>query len=73
MHWLVCSLGILAVLSPVGASPAARRATKPTYRSNPQRAQAVKDVFQRGWDGYSKYAFPHDSLMPVSNSYIDDR
>lgn len=38
-----------------------------------QRAQAVKDAFQFAWDGYYKYAFPHDELHPVSNGYGDSR
>lgn len=45
----------------------------PRYAVNQQRADAVKQAFQTSWDGYYKYAFPHDSLMPVSNNASDDR
>jgi mannosyl-oligosaccharide alpha-1,2-mannosidase len=45
----------------------------PTYAPNPTRAQAVKDVYRRSWNGYYKYAFPHDSLKPITNSWDDDR
>lgn len=38
-----------------------------------QRADAVKEAFQHAWDGYMKYAFPHDELHPVSNTYGDSR
>ena len=38
-----------------------------------ERAQAVIDTFRTAWDGYYKYAFPHDELHPVSNSYSDSR
>jgi mannosyl-oligosaccharide alpha-1,2-mannosidase len=37
------------------------------------KADAVKEAFQHAWDGYSKYAFPHDELHPVSNGYGDSR
>lgn len=43
------------------------------YGQARQRAQAVKDAFQFAWDGYYKYAFPHDELHPVSNGYGDSR
>lgn len=38
-----------------------------------QKADAVKEAFQHAWDGYMKYAFPHDELHPVSNGYGDSR
>ncbi len=72
MHLLACLVGFLAA-SPAGASPASRRAAKPTYRVNHDRARAVREAFDRGWNGYKQYAFPHDSLRPVSNKYDDDR
>lgn len=45
----------------------------PQYVVNTRRANAVKHAFQVSWDGYYKYAFPHDSLKPIVNSYEDDR
>ncbi|KAK1775008.1 glycoside hydrolase [Copromyces sp. CBS 386.78] len=41
--------------------------------SNQERRDAVKQAFKISWDAYYKYAFPHDSLKPVSNSWADDR
>ncbi|KAJ5936581.1 CAZyme family GH47 [Penicillium verhagenii] len=41
--------------------------------SNQDKADAVKEAFQHAWDGYKKYAFPHDELHPVSNGYGDSR
>jgi Glycosyl hydrolase family 47. len=38
-----------------------------------EKADAVKEAFQHAWDGYMKYAFPHDELHPVSNGYGDSR
>jgi len=51
---------------------------RPPYRSpqyvvNTRRANSVKQAFEVSWDGYYKYAFPHDSLKPIANSYQDDR
>jgi hypothetical protein len=52
-------------------------AHSPHYDTNSQtekqRAAAVKEAFQFAWDGYYKYAFPHDELHPVSNGYSDSR
>lgn len=45
----------------------------PHYTVHQQRADAVKQAFQISWDGYYKYAFPHDSLRPISNGWSDDR
>lgn len=38
-----------------------------------QKADAVKEAFQHAWDGYMKYAYPHDELHPVSNGFGDSR
>ena len=47
------------------------------YTSFPQdqqeRADAVIEQFRFAWDGYYKYAYPHDSLQPANNTYRDDR
>lgn len=43
------------------------------YVTNQTRADAVKQTFQISWDGYYKYAFPGDSLLPVTNSFANDR
>ncbi|KXJ97347.1 putative 1,2-alpha-mannosidase [Microdochium bolleyi] len=45
----------------------------PAYKSNPERADAVKAAFQRSWDGYYEFAFPHDTLKPISKTFEDDR
>lgn len=71
MHWLTSGVGLLGL--GVAISSAAVTPTKPTYQSHPDRADAVKAAFQLSWDGYYKYAFPHDSLLPQNNSYKDDR
>ena len=78
MRSLTCWSSLSLLASQVVAVPAASWARddtnyNPTYVSNKTRADAVKEAFQRGWDGYYKYAFPHDSLLPVSNGYEDDR
>lgn len=70
MHF--SNLGRVALLATsVVAAPHKPRA--PQYAVNKERADAVKQAFQTSWDGYSKYAFPHDSLRPVSNGFADDR
>lgn len=37
------------------------------------KAQAVKDAFRLSWKGYYDNAFPHDTLLPISRKYEDDR
>lgn len=37
------------------------------------RADAVIEQFRFAWDGYYKYAYPHDDLLPVNNSFSDSR
>ncbi|KAK0709712.1 glycoside hydrolase family 47 protein [Lasiosphaeria miniovina] len=43
------------------------------YTAQKYRADTVKKAFQTAWNGYYKYAFPHDSLRPATNTYSDDR
>jgi mannosyl-oligosaccharide alpha-1,2-mannosidase len=74
MHIKHTSTAILALLPlTLGRPTESKRAAPPTYVANPSRANAVKAAFQRSWDGYYKYAFPHDSLRPISNGWYDDR
>lgn len=56
-----------AVASPQ-SQPILRNGDKESFRAN-----AVKDAFQHAWDGYMKYAFPHDELHPISNGHGDSR
>jgi mannosyl-oligosaccharide alpha-1,2-mannosidase len=37
------------------------------------RIDFVKEAFRRSWSSYRKYAWGHDSLRPISNSWYDDR
>lgn len=88
MHSLPHALTILVAASQVAAVPRvphvrgrdpdwvpAKRYTGPpsSYVVNQTRADAVKQTFQISWDGYYKYAFPGDSLLPVTDSFENDR
>lgn len=87
MHSLPYALTILVTASQVAAVPRVphvrgsqswvptKRYTGPpsTYVTNQTRADAVKQTFQISWDGYYKYAFPGDSLLPVTNTFENDR
>ncbi|OTA59704.1 glycoside hydrolase family 47 protein [Hypoxylon sp. EC38] len=48
-------------------------ASQPSYVAHPDRQAAVKEAFQRSWDGYYQYAFPNDTLRPISRTYQNDR
>ena len=68
-------LACLATGHAMAVSPrnAASHATAaPSYVAQPERAAAVKEAFDRAWDGYYKYAFPHDSLKPISKGFSDE-
>jgi mannosyl-oligosaccharide alpha-1,2-mannosidase len=73
---LGASLGLftsaVSAASPV-AQEGAARALVPTYEANATRAAAVQAAFDRSWKGYYDYAFPHDSLKPISKKGNDDR
>jgi mannosyl-oligosaccharide alpha-1,2-mannosidase len=78
MYLTKTALAVIGLASQVTATPASqRRETShypgPNYVSNATRANAVKEAFQTAWDGYYKYAYGHDSLKPVTNSFSDDR
>ncbi|EFX03144.1 mannosyl-oligosaccharide alpha-1,2-mannosidase precursor [Grosmannia clavigera kw1407] len=74
MRWFTNAVGLLSfgVAITAGSAIPTHR-SEPVYSSHPDRADAVKAAFQLSWDGYYKYAFPHDSLQPQNNSYKDDR
>ena len=55
------------------ASCVSQVAAAPEYVSHPDRTAAVKEAFQHAWDGYYQYAFPNDTLRPISQSYSNDR
>ncbi|KAK7942760.1 uncharacterized protein PG986_011873 [Apiospora aurea] len=69
---MVSSAWLLALL---GSSSQAYglRARGPAYEAHPDRAAAVKEAFDRAWAGYYQYAFPNDSLKPISKSFQNDR
>lgn len=76
MYFFGTAVVVLGVASQATASPHSRRVVpraSPSYTANQARADAVKEAFQTAWDGYYKYAFPHDSLLPVTNGFSDDR
>lgn len=78
MHLAGTALAVLGLASQVTAGPAPRtpvtsRYPGPRYVANATRANAVKEAFQTAWDGYYKYAYGHDSLRPVTNTFSDDR
>ena len=62
-----------ALAAPHGESLFERRGRPDNHTLNRERADAVKATFEFAWDGYQKYAFPHDELHPVSNTFSDSR
>ena len=62
-----------SVIALAAAGAVTQVAAAPEYIAHPERAAAVKEAFQRAWDGYYEYAFPNDTLRPISKSYSNDR
>ncbi|RYP18007.1 hypothetical protein DL767_009926 [Monosporascus sp. MG133] len=65
---MVSSAIALAAVSYISQAIAA-----PSYVAHPERTAAVKEAFQYAWDGYYTYAFPNDTLRPISQGYENDR
>lgn len=59
--------------TPQDLAGAKRWSYESPYTSTEQRAQAVVNTFRISWDGYYRYAFPMDELMPVSNNGSNSR
>ncbi|KLO95251.1 related to class I alpha-mannosidase 1B [Fusarium fujikuroi] len=42
-------------------------------KGDPQRAAAIVEAFRFSWNKYEQFAAPHDTLLPISKTYEDDR
>ncbi|KAN0117545.1 glycoside hydrolase family 47 protein [Hyaloscypha variabilis] len=78
MHYSRLSLPLVALLALPSLAlphdkPPDKRADNHQGMVDRERADAVKAAFVHAWTGYKKYAFPHDELHPVSNSFSDSR
>ncbi|OLN85112.1 putative mannosyl-oligosaccharide alpha-1,2-mannosidase 1B [Colletotrichum chlorophyti] len=75
MHVTEYFLAVAGLLTQVSATPqgSPQAPVAPAYTPHPERANAVKEAFQRSWNGYRKFAFPNDTLKPVSDSSENDR
>jgi hypothetical protein len=58
---IILSLAMLSCQSPEQKAAKADR----------EMAEKIKAEFVRSWDGYKKYAWGHDVLLPLSKSYKD--
>jgi len=67
------SLATLGLAGSAIAYPFAQTEAVLGQSQSQQKADAVKEAFQHAWNGYIRYAFPHDELHPVSNGYGDSR
>ncbi|KJK81769.1 putative mannosyl-oligosaccharide alpha-1,2-mannosidase [Metarhizium anisopliae BRIP 53293] len=65
------SILLLELAGSALAMPARRAATAPV--ANHAKAHDIREAFEISWNGYYKHAFPHDTLHPVTNTYVDDR
>ncbi|KAA8576800.1 hypothetical protein MFRU_014g01010 [Monilinia fructicola] len=71
--FVLASLSFTTLASPHSPQSGRRQSyTKPSTTAS-ERQNAVKEAFTFAWDGYHKFAFPHDELHPIANSYSDSR
>ncbi|KAG5765101.1 hypothetical protein H9Q72_006803 [Fusarium xylarioides] len=56
-----------------GYSKAASQQSPAKLKGDPQRAAAIVEAFRFSWDKYEQFAAPHDTLLPISKTYEDDR
>ncbi|KAM0262299.1 hypothetical protein ACHAQJ_001768 [Trichoderma viride] len=71
MRFISSSVFALGLVAPALAYP--RPAAVKRGSPNPSRAAAVKAAFRTSWNAYHQFAFPHDDLHPVSNTFDDER
>ncbi|KAF5641844.1 class I alpha-mannosidase 1B [Fusarium tjaetaba] len=56
-----------------GYSKAASQESSAKLKGDPQRAARIVEAFRFSWDKYEQFAAPHDTLLPISKTYEDDR
>lgn len=44
-----------------------------TPNSDEYKANMIKKAFKHAWKGYSRYAYGHDELSPMTNGATDSR
>jgi len=71
MRQLILSLAIVLVLSPSCLGQEAESGHMMTDSQKRVMARQVRREFVHAWDGYRKYAWGHDALMPLSRKPHD--
>ncbi|KAF5584417.1 class I alpha-mannosidase 1B [Fusarium subglutinans] len=56
-----------------GHPKAASHQASAKLKGDPQRAAAIVEAFRFSWNKYEQFAAPHDTLLPISETYEDDR
>jgi mannosyl-oligosaccharide alpha-1,2-mannosidase len=62
------SLVLLGLAGPAIAAPKSKKGGP-----DAAKAKAIKETYQHSWKGYYEYAFPNDTLAPLTKSYVNDR
>ncbi|KAM0426667.1 hypothetical protein ACHAPT_007983 [Fusarium lateritium] len=52
--------------------PALRVLEEPQYRDDFEKTEAIAEAFRHSWSGYYSYAFPKDTLNPMSGTFVND-
>lgn len=49
-----------------------QRSEEPQYRDDPEKTEAIAEAFRHSWMGYYTYAFPRDTLNPLTETFEND-
>ncbi|RSM05828.1 hypothetical protein CDV31_009404 [Fusarium ambrosium] len=52
--------------------PPLKISKEPEYRDDPEKTDAIAEAFRHSWQGYYNYAFPKDTLHPLSRTFEND-
>ena len=69
--WCLCSASAAFSQRPNGTGKAAPIVPGAQVTARPEMAEAVRAEFVHSWEAYKRYAWGHDELKPLSNSYHD--
>lgn len=69
----VFAAATFTTLIEAASTPLHRRDNLAQCASTNPRSEKIKQSFLLAYDGYKKFAWGHDELLPVSHGYSDSR
>ncbi|KAF4972268.1 hypothetical protein FZEAL_9628, partial [Fusarium zealandicum] len=67
------SIGSIASCNAQNSRPSRPTVMRPpVYNTDPERANHIVEAFKHSWYGYYKYAYPRDTLHPLTETFEND-